>query len=316
MANNNRKRGPARKEPVKEPVNKWIKYGAMFAIIIMVGSAMAAVFMYGWDELFNDPNKITEYPFSKVKGVHSDFTFTNAIDGSKYVPDGAVSIHITVVKEGDVISEEIQELFPEAEATKKMKASYTTGILEYYLLNSEENVNVTINGSKPSYENYSGYNVIFLNPSQRAIVGKTPINATFFNYAVDNTLGRKAIDVLTGKASGPSDFDDILSYADNVSNFEEIIVYTANRGSNYSQYYQRASIFENNSNFQFEAVVYKPTDQMRAEIQAFADNAPEDVTYNITQDDNMIKMYIDSPDYFLFLVETWAFYDFIGENTA
>ena len=318
MTNGNKKKGPtrkgpARKEPVKEPANIWVKYGAMFCIIIMVGAAMVGIGYFIVDYV---QSKTTDYPFSKVGGIHSDFTFTNIIDGAKYVPEDALSIHIVVVKEDDVLSEGIQEFFPGAQATKTMTVSYASGGLEYYSLNSEENVSMIISGSKPKYENYSGYHLISSSPAHRAVVGKTPIIATFFNPSINSTLGKKAIDVLVGDAPGSSDFDEILAYADNVSNFEESIVYTANSGSNYSQYYQRSSLLNNNSSFQFEAIFSNPTDQMKEEIQELADNTQNDVTYTISQDNNMIKIYIESSEYYPFLIETWNFNYFIGDHTA
>jgi hypothetical protein len=139
--------------------------------------------------------------------------------------------------------------------------------------------------------------------------------------ASNTTLGKRAIDVLTKTSSGSSDFDEIFAHADDVPDFEELRVLTANPGSNYSQYYYRASLLLNLSSstlwdFQFEVVLNQPSDQMKADIQAMADKSPQEVDYKISQDGNILKLYIESQGYDAFMTETRNFQTFISDNTV
>lgn len=303
---------------MQEEKNKWIKYGAIFAILIMMGSAVLVGLSY-WDGWNNDSNATTEYPFTDVPGTHANFTFKNAKDAAGFVPEGVLGINILKVYENDSIDQKLRENFPGADASKVMTASYPAGILEYYPIENESNTSMVINGSKPQYENYEGYNIIFVSPYQRVIAGSPIIIASFFNYASDNSLAKKAVDVLEGKSSGASNLNDILAYADDTKNYDEIIVYKANNGSDYDKYYQRASQYVNTStfqlSFQMESILLKPTDEMKQDIRNLAANATEGVEFTITEDGDVMKTYVDGSNYTAFMADTNALYKLVSNHT-
>lgn len=304
---------------MKEEKSKWVKYGAIFAILIMVGSGVFVGILYGFDSLTGDENKTTEYPFTDVPGNHSNFTFKNAKDAASYVPAGVLSINILKIYDNDTVDKGLKASFPGADSDKRMVASYPAGMLAYYPIENESNTSVIINGSKPQYEEYEGYNIIFTHAAQRVVVGSPIVIASFFNYAADNTLAKKAVDVLAGKSSGSTDLNDILSYADDVSNYDEIIVYKANAGSDYDKYYQRASQNVNTTTdqleFQMESIVLKPNDAMKEDIRNLAENATESNKFTITEDGDVFKTYVDGSDYKDFMKDTNALYQLISNHT-
>ncbi|MDL2261779.1 hypothetical protein LJC08_06090 [Methanimicrococcus sp. OttesenSCG-928-J09] len=304
---------------MQEEKNKWVKYGAIFAILIMVGSAVFVGILYGWESLTGDDNEPTEYPFTDVPGNHTNFTFKNAKDAANYVPAGVLSINILKIYDNDTVDQGLTEAFPGAESDKRMVASYPTGMLAYYPIENESNVSIVINGSKPQYENYEGYNIIFTHAAQRVVVGSPIIIASFFNYAADNTLAKKALDVLAGKSSGSTDLNDILSYADDVSNYDEIIVYKANAGSDYDKYYQRASQNVNMTTFQLEfqmeSIVLKGSSAMKQDIRDLAENASEGIEFVITEEGDVFKTYVNGADYTSFMKDTNALYQLVSKHT-
>ncbi len=304
---------------MQEEKNKWMKFGAIFAIVIMVGSAVFVGLLYGWDSLTGNDNTTTEYPFTDVPGTHTNFTFKNAKDVAGYIPEDVLSINILKIYSNDTVDQGLKEAFPGAESGKRMVASYQTGMLAYYPVENESNVSIVINGSKPQYENYEGYNIIFTHAAQRVVAGNPIIIASFFNYASDNTLAKKAVDVLEGKASGSTNLNNILAYADDTENYDEIIVYKANNGSDYDKYYQRASQYVNTTtfqlSFQMESIVLKPTDEMKQDIRDLAANATEGVEFTVTEDGDIMKTYVDGSNYTSFMKDTTALYQLISKHT-
>lgn len=303
---------------MQEEKNKWIKFGAIFAILIMVGSAVFVGILYGWDSLTGDDNTTTEYPFTDIPGTHANFTFKNVKDGAAYVPEDVLSINILKIYSNDSIDQKLQENFPGAESSKVMTASYQTGMLEYYLVENESNTSIVINGSKPQLDEYEGYNIIFISPYQRVIAGSPIVIASFFNYT-ENTLAKKAVDVFEGKASGSTNLNDILGYAEDTENYDEIIVYKANNGSNYDKYYQRSSQYVNTTTFtlafQLESIILNPNDAMKQDVRNLAANATEGVEFTITEEGNVMKTYVDGSDYTTFMKDTNALYQLISTHT-
>ncbi|MDV0445997.1 hypothetical protein MmiAt1_16030 [Methanimicrococcus sp. At1] len=303
---------------MKEEKNKWMKFGAIFAILIMVGSAVFVGILYGYDSLTGDDNTTTEYPLTDVPGTHANFTFKNAKDAAGYVPEDVLSINILKIYSNDSIDQGIKEAFPGAESDKRLVASYQTGMLAYYPLESEENVSILISGKKPQYENYDGYNIIFTHAAQRVVVGSPIIIASFFNYLSDNTLAKKAIDVLEGKASGSTTLNDILAHADDTDTYDEIIVYKANDGSNYDKYYQRSSQYLNMTtfqlSFQLESIILNPSDEMKQDVRDLAENATG-TEFTITEEGNVMKTYVDGSDYTAFMTDTNTLYQLVSKHT-
>lgn len=304
---------------MQEEKSKWMKFGAIFAIVIMVGSAVFVGLLYGWDSLTGDDNSTTEYPFTDVPGTHTNFTFKNAKDAANHVPEEVLGINILKIYDNDSIDQKLRENFPGADGSKVMTASYQTGILEYYPIENESNTSMVINGSKPQYENYESYNIIFVSPYQRVVVGSPIIIASFFNYTSDNSLAKKALDVIEGKASGSTNLNDILAYADDTENYDEIIVYKANAGSDYDKYYQRASQYLNGTtfqlSFQMESIILKPTDEMKQDVRDLAANATEGVEFTITEEGDVMKTYVDGSNYTSFMADTNALYKLVSNHT-
>lgn len=270
----------------REEKSIWVKFGSIFAIIIMVGSATIGVMMLtGWGS-----DKTKAYPFSDVPGTHVNFTFTNIKDGVKYLPDGASQISCFTTNAS--INASMSASFPGFEASKVLVAYYPTGALEYYQIKTERNVSIMINGSKPTYENYDNYNIIRISPVQRVIVGSPIIIASLSNYANDSNLARRAVDVLTGFSGGSKDFDPILAYADNVSDFTEMVV-SKSTGSGYSMLYQRSGVLANGT-IQLETIVYGPSSKVRTDLNEMA--AGDSATFRVSEDGSMIKLYIESND--------------------
>ncbi|WNY24452.1 hypothetical protein MmiHf6_17890 [Methanimicrococcus hongohii] len=303
---------------MQEEKSKWVKYGAIFAILIMVGSGVFVGLMY-WDGLTGDENATIEYPFADVPGTHANFTFKNAKDAAQYVPEDVLSINILKVYDNDTIDQTLQTSFPGAEPARLLTASYLTGGLEYVVLESEENVSIVLNGSKPQYEDYEDYNIIFISPYQRVIAGNPLIIASFYNYVADNSLAKKAVDVLAGKSAGSTTLNDILEYADDTETYDEIIVYKANNGSNYEKYYQRSSQYVNMTTFQLafqlESIILNPNDEMKQAVYDLAENASEGIEFTITEEDNVMKTYVDGADYTSFMTDTNALYKLISDHT-
>lgn len=302
--------------------SKWMKFGALFAILIMVGSAVFVGILYGLDGLTGgNDNTETAYPFTDVTGNHVNFTFKNAKDAAAYIPAGVLSISIHRIYDNSTIDQGLQEAFPGADGEYRMTASYETGALSYFLINEESmnNTSIMINGSKPQYENYGGYDIIFMNAAQRVVVGNPLFIATFYNYTSDNSLARKAIDVLNGNTSGSSNLNDILVYADDVSLYDEIIVYEANSGSNYTKYYQRSSSYAIGMDFQLvfelESIIMNPTDEMKADVYALAANATEGIEFTITEEDNVLITDVVGHEYEPFMEDTTELYNLISNHT-
>jgi hypothetical protein len=299
---------------MQEKKNKWVKFGAVFAIVIMVVSAvLVGLIGFGGEE------KDTELSLSDIPGTQANFTFKNAIDGSTHVPEGVLSISILKVYADDAVDKSLKDAFPGAEADKIMMVSYPAGRVDYYSLTEESNASITLIG-KPQYNKHEGYNILFLSSIQRAIAGNPLILASFYDYTVDNSLAKKAVDVLAGKSPGSADLKDILAHADDVDNYDEIIVYKANAGSSYDKYYERSSQFFDMSTlqltFQTESIVLKPDADMKAEIRAFAGNATGDNKITVTEEGDVLKIYIDSTNAENFLKDRNVLYNLISDNTA
>ncbi|MCL2863362.1 MAG: hypothetical protein FWE54_04665 [Methanimicrococcus sp.] len=289
---------------MKEEKSKWIKYGAIFAILIMVGSATVGVMMIvGWGD---NSNKMTKHPFSDIPGEHTNFAFTNIKDGAKYIPEGA--LQISSYASNETIDEALNAAFPGAEATKVLVVYYPTGMLEYYQLKNENNVSIMISGNKPVYEKYENYNIIYINPVQRIIAGNPIVIASLNNYANDSNLAKRAIDVFTGYSGGSKDFDPIFAYVDDVSDYEEMTV-SKSSGSGYSMLYQCSRIV--NDTYILETVVYSPSGDMRDDIAEMA--AEDSETFSVSEDDYMIKLYIESNDFLTYVIAANNLHGVLGQ---
>jgi len=300
---------------MQEQKSKWVKFGAIFAILIMVGSVFFIFGSVDWGNLIGGSNKTTEFPLSDVSGTKANFTFKNAIDGSKYLPEGALNITIQTISPNDVFDQELQTIFPGIEADRHMRVMYSSGYVDYFSLSNGSNASIILNESRPQYDSHEGYNIIFKNPSQRVVAGNPIILASFFNYAIDNSLARKVVDVLSGKSSGSTDFDDILSYADNTEIYNGITMFKASEESNYSKYYQRSSHYENGT-FQLETIILNPEMSMKEDIEAFSDNGVESVTVSITENGPAMKIYITGTDYIPFATKANELYNLASNHSA
>ena len=293
-----------------EEKNKWVKYGSIFAIVIMLVSAVLVGLMY----LGDDSTDFAEYPLKNIKGTHTDFTFKNAKDGVKYLPEGVLGISILKVYPGDNISESLNASFPGVVFDKVMVGSYAEGMVEYYSVEENNNGSIVLQG-KPKYDEYNGYNIVITNPAQRAIVGDPIIIASFYNYVTDNKLGRKVVDVIAGKASGATNLNDILSYADDTDVFDEIIVFKANNGSDYDKYYQRSSQ-SGTGILQMEAIFLSPNEDVKESVRAFEKNASESVTVAVTENGPALKINITTSDYIGYLTEMQKLNKLVSDHTV
>jgi hypothetical protein len=293
-----------------EEKSKWVKYGAIFAIIIMIGSAvLVGLSLYG-----NDSTDPVEYPLKSIKGTQADFTFKNAKDGVKYLPAGILSVEVIKIYPGDVIAESFNNAFPGVTSDKVMVGSYPDGIVEYYAVDENNNGSVIVPG-KPRYDEYNGYNVLIMSPAQRVIAGDPLIVASFFNYTLNNTLGKRVADVLAGKSSGATDLNDILAYAEDTDVFDEIRAFKANNGSDYDKYYQCTSQSETGI-LKIEAIFLSPNEDVKESVSAFANNASDSVTVAVLEDGPALKIYITTSDYIGFLVEMQNLNQLISSHTA
>ena len=293
---------------VKEKKSNWIKFGSIFAILIMVGSATVGVVML--TGLGGDSNKAKAYPFSDIPGKHTNFTFTNIKDGAKYLPEGVAQI--SCIATNTTINTSLNSAFPGADSSVVMVAYYPTGRLEYYQTKTEDNVSIMTNG-KPTTEDYEGYSIIYAGPAQRIMVGSPIIIASLSNYANDSSLARRAVDVFTGLSEGSKDFAPILAYVDNVSNFEEMTVSKASASAGYSMLYQRSSAFSSGT-FQMETVVYGPNDDMRADIKEMA--AEDSTTFTVSEDESMIKLYIETTDQLEYMMAANGLYGILNQYST
>ncbi|MDR2943874.1 MAG: hypothetical protein LBU81_02105 [Methanosarcinales archaeon] len=294
-----------------EKKSNWVKYGAVFAILIMVSSAVLVGLFTLWDGSGSNTTTTT-YPFADVSGTHANFTFSNIKDGVQYLPEGAVTVSSFTTN--STMNESLNKSFPGLESSRVLVASYSTGILEYYTAENENNAGIMIPGDKPVYDQYEGYNFISPGPSQRVLVGNPIVVATLSDYSDASNLAKKAVNVFTGLSQGSRNFDSILAYADDVSDYEQMTVSGASNGSSYSMLYQRSSAFSN-STIQLETVVYGPSAAMRSDIKEMAAKNVSDVTYSVTEDDSMIKLYIDSTAPTSYMTEANNLYGIISRYT-
>ena len=291
-----------------EEKSKWVKYGAIFAIIIMLGSGVLAVSM-----LLDDSAEPTEHSLKDIKGPQADFTFKNAKDGVKYLPEGVINISITRITPGDNISANLDKSFPNVTLDACMVGIYETGMVEYYSVKDNNNGKIVLSG-KPKYDKYGGFNLIRASVAQRVIVGDPIIIASFFNYRLDSTLGNKVVDVLTGKANGATNFNDILSYADDTEIYNEITVFKANERSNFSKYYQRSSQYENGT-ILLETIVLNPSESMKSDIVKFAEPSMENATVSVIENGPAMKIYITGQDYISFAMKANELYTLTYSHT-
>ena len=292
-----------------EEKSKWVRYGSIFAIIIMVVSAVLVGLMYFDNSNSTDP---TEYSLKDIKGKHTNFTFKNAKDGVSYLPEGVSRVDIVKVYPESETAANLAQSFPGVTFDKVIIGTYDSGGVEYYLAKDISNGKIVLPGT-PKYENYSDYSMIMTNPAQRIIAGNPLAIATYFNYSADNTLGRKIVDVLNKNSAGSTDFNDILSYADDTEDYDQIMLSKAN--GNFSKSYQRSSYYENGT-IQLESIIYNPQQAMKDEIEIFAVNSTENVTVSVTENGPAMKIYITGTDYISFAMKANEFYGLIASHTV
>ena len=282
-----------------EEINKLVKYGAVFAIILMLGSAvLVGLTVFGSNDSTNSVA----------------FTFINAKDGVKYLPDGLLSVNIIKIDPDDEIAASLNNSFPGVAFEKMMVGSYESGGLEYYAIKNAGSGNITVPGN-PRYENYDDYKIAVTQSNQHVIVGNPLIITTFFNSSNDATLSKKALDVISNKTPGATNLNDILSYADDESNYEEIIAFKANAGSDYDKYYQRASILYNGT-LQLEAIILSPNENVKKSVEEFAKIDSENTTITVTENGPALKMYINSTDGPLFVEEMDKLMTLLASHTV
>jgi hypothetical protein len=290
-----------------EEKSKWVKYGSIFAIIIMLVSAVLVGLMY-----FSNDDGPAEYFLKDFAGTHTNFTFKNAKDGVNYLPEGVLRVDIIKVYPESETAVNLEQSFPGVTFDKVMIGSYDSGGVEYYSAKDISNGKIAL-PETPRYENYSGYSMIIISPAQRIIAGNPIAIATYFNYSVDNTLGRKMIDVLNKKSTGSTDFNDILSYADDTEVYDQISFSKVN--GNFSKSYQRSSYYENGT-IQLESIIYNPQQAMKDDIEIFAVNSAENVTVSVTENGPAMKIYVTSPDYISFAMKANELYGLIASHTV
>lgn len=304
---------------IQEEKNKWVKYGALFAIAIMVGSAVLVGILGSWDKITGDKDGLTEHSFSDISGKHMNFTFKNAKDAAKILPENILAINIVKIYADDSYYQSIQSSFPGANISKMLSASYADGGLELFVIEDESNAGIVLNTSKPQIETYENYSLIFINPYQKVVVGNPILISTVYDYTAGNTLAKKTIDVLSGKSEGSTGLNDILAYADDVSNYDEIVVFKANTGSSYEKYYQRSSQSVNMTSFQidlqFESILLNPSDEMKQDLSDLSQNASDGIQFTITEESNIMKIYVEGADYTGFLNDTNALYKIVSNHT-
>jgi len=276
-----------------EEKSKWVKYGSIFAIIIMLGSAVLFMTMFTNDS----PDKATPV----------DFTIKNAKDGVNYLPEGVLNIEIIKIYPNDEISVSLNNSFPGVTFDKVMVGSYENGILRYYSV--KEGSKKPVMSGNPTYETYNGYSIA-IESNQHAIVGNPLIIASG-----DNTLSRKIINILNKNSTSSTNFNDILSYADDTEIYEQIRVSKTSEGSNFSKYYQRTSQYENGT-IQLETIVLNPTQSMKDDIAAFAGSSTENVTVTVTENGPAVKIYIDSADFISYATKTNELYNLTIKNVV
>ena len=313
---------------MKDEKSKWVKYGAVFTVIIMVGAifglmlgAAGEIFRGdgGWrDSLFGTGNRPVVLSFDDVPGTHVDFTFRNAIDAVQHIPDGVLAVHIWTVNDA-ATAQEIQSTFPGSNASKIMRATYPTGMLEYIALESSDNVSIALGRNRPHFEYYLGYSLLVISPNQRVVVGNPPLIVSMFNPAVDNSLPLRAIDVLFGRTAGSTNLNEILAFADDVENFNSITVFRALDGSDYEMFYQRFSTELNmttlRASFHLETIILRPTPEMRQEVFALAENAGEGVEFTVTEIGDALRIYIESSNATNFIRDRDALYSLVESHT-
>ena len=287
---------------MKKKQNNWRKYGSIFAIVIILGSFII------YASLVVDTGGEKAYPLNDVTGTKTNFTLNAVKDGIKYVPEGVLAI--TVVPADDKMNTSVGELFPGATPSKLMTAIYNEGLVEFYGLQSTDNVSVMIEGKKPKYEKIGDYNVIST-VTQGIFAGNPMIRVVF--EGTDKSLVGKVANVLSGTSTGAKDFDAILNLADNVSDFEEIMVSKTKEGAQFSMIYQRESVFENGTS-QLETIIYGPSAEFRTELKEFSEKEITNITFTATEDELMFKLYINGTDALAYQVIETSLHKLIDEH--
>ena len=286
---------------MKKKQNNWMKYGAIFAILIMIGSAIIV-------GLIADTGGEKAYPLNDVTGTKTNFTLNAVKDGIKYVPEGVLAI--TAVPASEEMKTSVGELFPGATPSKLMTAIYNEGLVEFYGLQSTDNVSVMIEGNKPKYNKFGDYNVIST-VTQGVFAGNPMIRVVF--EGADKSLVEKVANVLSGTSTGAKDFDTILNLADDVSDYESILVSKTKEGAQFAMLYQRESVFENGTS-QLETIIYGPSAEFRTELKEFSEREIPNITFTATEDELMFKLYINGTDSLAYQVIETGLHNLIEEH--
>ncbi|WNY26805.1 hypothetical protein [Methanolapillus ohkumae] len=300
-----------------EDKSKIMKFGAIFFVVLMIGSLFAVSISYllNNDSDSNTTNTTTnnttaiQVPISDMPGKEISFTYTNLKDGVKHLPEGTLSAQVSKIYPTDRVS----QMFPGANVSQVLIGSYPAGILEYYTVGNESgSVNISGNATRgPQYDKYNNYSLLIASTAPQYIVPGNPL--LLASYNVD--LAHRALDVADGGNKVSTNFDYILSKTDDVSTFEEMIVFRSNNGSDYEQYYQRSSSFSNGT-YQMEGVLLNATSGLKQDLTNQSLNASKNgVSYKISDNGDIFKYYMESTNGVSFVSESSALKKTIEKHT-
>ena len=283
----------------------------ILAVIAVLAIASIATVVYYQTRSNNDENlndSKNQYSFKNVEGNHLNFSYSNIKEGIQYIPEGAFCVNIIKIKENGTIHNYLEEIQPGINATEIMVGHFETGAVEYYVIDNEHNATIMIDGNKPEYEGYNGYNYIVNKKLsfQRLLTGNPFLILTAYDGTIEG-LGKDVIDVISSDKKGTKDFDNILIYADDVSDYENLYVYMVDETQ---KYYHRSSSFENGS-FQFEVIVLNPNTNIRDNLIQMTQNKTETISYNVTETGNIMKIYINGENESLYLEKTQELYNIV-----
>ncbi|WNY25012.1 hypothetical protein [Methanolapillus millepedarum] len=279
-----------------EGKSKIMKFGAVLFIILMIGSLFVASVALLVNNNPDNPNatNVTNVssnttvtvPMSEIPGKDVNFTYSNLKDGVKHLPSGASQV--AILNEGNLNSSSL----PGANVTKMMVAYYPLGIVSYYSMESKENVSIVVLGNNSSgyqYDVYNNYTMIIANSVPQIVTPGNPILLTSYN--VD--LAERALDAVDGKNIS-TEYDFLLSNADNVTDFEFAAALKAPEGSGYEQSYQRTSNFSNGT-YQLELMFLNANSSLKQDVNNRALNGSANgVTYKVNDNNSVFKIYVES----------------------
>ncbi|WNY26038.1 hypothetical protein [Methanolapillus millepedarum] len=277
-------------------IGKQKKYAFTFLVLVLV---MAVAFI----SISAFVNNQTIKSFDDVPGKHLNFSFINARDSVHYLPPGTDTIAITSVSpDGDYLWDIAHDRYPNANTTKILISRNPAGRIEYYLLNDVSNISFNTTSLPLQIEKKYGYTFIIETDTRKMLVGN-PFAHIISDSNSSEKLDLIVTDILSGNISGTKEFDEILSYTDDVSGYAEILVFKAENQSKFDQYYQRITINEDGT-IQLEAVILHPTKDVEYDMIGLSEGANDGVSYTIVPLDNSaVKIYLEAENGGAFITE-------------